>query len=330
VGVEDAGLETKRLQAKRQVDRGGRLADATLAGGNRDQMPDAGDLGDGAGGSASRRGRRLRGTRPRRGDARTLGQLARPAAGGCGGGAAARRGSPPAVSTAVTLLTPAVSATIFSAAWRNGSSSWARAAGTVMEKETRPSLIKTSETRPRSTMLLSRSGPLTRRRRARISSRLTLMPHSFVSPPAPPPCQCRTSHANPSAPTGRHAHHHGPQTHRTLSLRGLKATSSARHRGAHSAALKRQWPAPHLRPAMVNRQLPRPVPGRWRHAWSAARALERLLALLDHHVGVVGIVRQLQPQILIAAEATDRIPDLLEVLVLSADGGIDLVGGLEA
>src|SRR5262245_2319029 len=33
--------------------------------------------------------------------------------------------------------------------------------------------------------------------------------------------------------------------------------------------------------------------------------LEGLLALLDHHVGVVGVVRQLQPQVLVTAEGAD-------------------------
>src|SRR5688572_11142425 len=41
------------------------------------------------------------------------------------------------------------------------------------------------------------------------------------------------------------------------------------------------------------------------------RVLQRLLALLDHHVVVVGLVRQLQPQILVGAERLDRLPVLL-------------------
>src|SRR5581483_1211837 len=57
---------------------------------------------------------------------------------------------------------------------------------------------------------------------------------------------------------------------------------------------------------------------------------QRLLALLDHHVGVVGVVGQLQPEILVGAEGLDRLPVLLEILVLGADLGIDLIGRLEA
>src|SRR5262245_66564827 len=49
-----------------------------------------------------------------------------------------------------------------------------------------------------------------------------------------------------------------------------------------------------------------------------AAASARLLALLDHHVGVVGVVRQLQPQVLIAAHGTHRIPNVSDVLVLAA------------
>ena len=43
----------------------------------------------------------------------------------------------------------------------------ARCCGTVMENDTRPSLSRISETRPRSTILPSRSGPLTPRNRSR-------------------------------------------------------------------------------------------------------------------------------------------------------------------
>ena len=79
--------------------------------------------------------------------------------------AAAPRGFS-AVSTATTPVTPSISRTIFSAAWRSGSSSAARSAGTVIEKEMRPSLSRISDTSPRSTMLPCMSGPLTRRKRS--------------------------------------------------------------------------------------------------------------------------------------------------------------------
>ena len=57
---------------------------------------------------------------------------------------------------------------------------------------------------------------------------------------------------------------------------------------------------------------------------------QRLLALLDHHVVVIGVVGELQPQVLVGAKRFDRLPVLLEILVLGADLEIDLVGGLEA
>ena len=52
VGVEQADLEPEVAQAERQVDRGGRLADAALAGGDGDDVGDVGDaLAADAGGS---------------------------------------------------------------------------------------------------------------------------------------------------------------------------------------------------------------------------------------------------------------------------------------
>ena len=54
VGVEDAGLEPDRLQAQRQIDGGGRLADAALARCYGDHVLDAGDL-DGVPRSTGRR-----------------------------------------------------------------------------------------------------------------------------------------------------------------------------------------------------------------------------------------------------------------------------------
>ncbi len=75
-------------------------------------------------------------------------------------------GAASAVSTATTPVTPSTSRTTFSAAPRSGSSSSARDAGTVIEKYTRPSLTRISETSPRSTILPSRSGPFTRRSRS--------------------------------------------------------------------------------------------------------------------------------------------------------------------
>ena len=80
-----------------------------------------------------------------------------------------------AVSTAITLVTPSRSRTIFSAAWRSGSSSAALSAGTVIENDTRPSLSRTSDTSPRSMMLPCMSGPLTRRKRSTTWSLLRLI-----------------------------------------------------------------------------------------------------------------------------------------------------------
>src|SRR5262245_56328891 len=234
-----------------------------------------------------------------------------------------------AVSTAVTRPTPSVSATIFSAACRKGSSSSARAAGTVMEKDTRPSLMRTSETRPRSTMLLSRSGPLTRRRRSRICSRLRLIAVSLLSrqtTPAAAPASAQAygvgarraigTDAVSLSPRGPHASATRPAPGRPVS-RCRPALASA-PRGRRPAALHTPLGETFRLSAAPKRQA------------SFTAASERFLALLDHHVGVVGVVRQLQPQVLVAAEGADRVPDLLEVLVLGTDAGIDLVGGLEA
>ena len=166
VGVEDAGLEPDRLQAERQVDGRRRLADAALAGGHRDHVLDAGDLGDMAAPGA-RRGRLCRsrcrpthaaGPRlPHPGALRHLRAARRRRA------AAARSAASPPSARRSRPSRPSISRTTFSAAWRSGSSSSARSAGTVIENETRPSLSRISETSPRSTMLPSMSGPLTRR-----------------------------------------------------------------------------------------------------------------------------------------------------------------------
>ena len=104
--------------------------------------------------------------------------------------AAAPRGFS-AVSTAMTLVTPSISRTTFSAAWRSGSSSAARSAGTVIENETRPSLSRISDTSPRSTMLPCMSGPLTRRKRSTTWSLLRLIhfPCGIGRPTATPRCQ---------------------------------------------------------------------------------------------------------------------------------------------
>ena len=89
-----------------------------------------------------------------------------------GGGGALRRGGrggtgaampPPffsAVSATTAPATPGMALTTRSAAARSGSSSLARAAGTVIEKKTLPSAMKMSETMPRLTMSPSKSGPL--------------------------------------------------------------------------------------------------------------------------------------------------------------------------
>src|SRR5215831_17837634 len=57
---------------------------------------------------------------------------------------------------------------------------------------------------------------------------------------------------------------------------------------------------------------------------------KRLLALLNHHIGVVGVLGHLQPEVLIAAKRLGRLPVLLEVLVLGADLAVDVIGGFEA
>ena len=66
-----------------------------------------------------------------------------------------------AVSATTAPATPGIALTTRSAAARNGSSSWARAAGTVIEKNTFASAMKMSETMPRLTMSPSKSGPRT-------------------------------------------------------------------------------------------------------------------------------------------------------------------------
>src|SRR5690606_23848101 len=79
VGVEDADAEAVRLQREREVDGGGRLADAALAARHGDDRVNAGDAG--LAGSALRRGSVAVGVLSgtllrRRGGARTCGGAA--------------------------------------------------------------------------------------------------------------------------------------------------------------------------------------------------------------------------------------------------------------
>jgi hypothetical protein len=76
----------------------------------------------------------------------------------------------------MACVTPGTSRTAFSAAWRSGSSSRARSAGTVIEKMTLPSDTMTSETMPRPTISPSRSGPRTRFSACSTSSLVTAIP----------------------------------------------------------------------------------------------------------------------------------------------------------
>ena len=142
VGIEDAGLEADGLQAERKVNGRGRLADAALAGGHGDHVLDAGHLLHLPPLAGSRR-RCRRGGRPSATPGARLlhpgafRHLAGPPAAVC---AAPARLS--AVSTATTPVTPSISRTTFSAAWRMTSSSDARSAGTVIEKRhARPSAV---------------------------------------------------------------------------------------------------------------------------------------------------------------------------------------------
>src|SRR5262249_43998679 len=67
VGVEDAGLEAERRKSEREIDRGGRLANAALAGGNRNDRLDPGHALHGlATRAAARAWRRARVRRRRR------------------------------------------------------------------------------------------------------------------------------------------------------------------------------------------------------------------------------------------------------------------------
>ena len=80
-----------------------------------------------------------------------------------------------AVSATTAPATPGIALTTRSAAARSGSISCARAAGTVIEKNTLSSAMKMSETMPRSTMLPVKSGPLTVFRRSVTVSLVTDM-----------------------------------------------------------------------------------------------------------------------------------------------------------
>ena len=80
-----------------------------------------------------------------------------------------------AVSATMAPATPGIALTTRSAAARSGSISCARAAGTVIEKNTLLSAMKMSETSPRSTMLPVKSGPFTVFRRSRTASLVTGM-----------------------------------------------------------------------------------------------------------------------------------------------------------
>ena len=108
--------------------------------------------------------------------------------GACGGSMAGRRPALPgvaaarrpcrrpcvsAVSATTAPATPGMAVTTRSAAARSGSSSFARSAGTVIEKNTFRSAMKMSETRPRLTMSPSKSGPLMVASRWRTTSLVT-------------------------------------------------------------------------------------------------------------------------------------------------------------
>ena len=140
-------------KAEREVDGGGRLADAALAGGDRDDRLDAGHAAL-ALAVRRRRMRRAAGAAVRRAAARRRARARRDGA-----------SMPPpffsAVSATTAPATPGIALTTRSAAARSGSSSCARAAGTVIEKNTLASAMKMSETMPRLTMSPSKSGPRT-------------------------------------------------------------------------------------------------------------------------------------------------------------------------
>jgi hypothetical protein len=76
--------------------------------------------------------------------------------------------------------TPGIALTARSAAARSGSISRARSAGTVIEKNTLESAMKMSETRPRSTILPVKSGPLTVLRRSMTASLVTDISRLFL------------------------------------------------------------------------------------------------------------------------------------------------------
>ena len=170
-------LRPMRLQAQRQIDGGGRLADAALAGGDRDHVLDAGDL-DGvprrrrapAAASCRRRApgarllhpgafrhrsasRRPRSRRAATASARLLGRQH-------GHDACARR-----PSRARPSRRPAAAAPAPRPLRRHGD----------RRRRCGPSLSRISDTSPRSTMLPCMSGPLTRRKRSTTWSLLRLI-----------------------------------------------------------------------------------------------------------------------------------------------------------
>ena len=159
VGVEDADAEPVGLEREREVDRGGRLADAALAARHRDDRVDAGD-------ARPCRGRRGRlapaAVRCRRGPRRLLGGAGGGPAGR--GGAGERAAAPPffsAVSTTMAPSTPGMPAPPLGRGRAAAPCRRARSAGTVIENITLPPEMKMSETRPRATMSPSPSGPRT-------------------------------------------------------------------------------------------------------------------------------------------------------------------------
>ena len=120
----------------------------------------------------------VRGRRMRRGPRRALAGGRGAAGAGAGRGGTGASMPPPffsAVSATMAPATPGIALTTRSAAARSGSISCARAAGTVIEKNTLPSAMKMSDTKPRSTMLPVKSGPLTVFRRSRTVSLVTVI-----------------------------------------------------------------------------------------------------------------------------------------------------------
>ena len=190
VGIENADLETDGLQAEREVDGRGRLADPALAGRDGDHVLDAGNLRWLAAPAA---GRRAAGSAPAApplgarllhpGAFRSLPAARRAAAAGRSGPPASRPSAPR------RTLTPRHLAHDLLGGLAQGLELGARSAGTVIENETRPSFSRISETNPRSTMLPSMSGPLTRRKRSRtwslLGTHLTLFTLAGAVDPRP-------------------------------------------------------------------------------------------------------------------------------------------------